>query len=205
MGRGRSKVGGSNKFREVNDRQLLKLARDLKQEEWQLDSDEIRAADGYFGTSESFTLNRKLREGKRLSPHEKSVVSGLERSMKPMPYDFTSMRMVGDKFLHSLGVTDTSGHYTADTVKDLIGIQFSTPQFTSTSAIRKSNVFGGRSCELELRVKKGTSVLVSPHRAHFPTLSVDEGEVLLGRNAPMEVVGAQTINKNKIKLIVEVG
>lgn len=216
MGKGASKLSGGNtpavqvdandksQFPKLSARELVELSESLEQTGGDINTDQRWASTHYFQTSESFALNKTLRSGNELKPAQQEIYDGLMSAMKPAPQNFRAMRMVGDTFLGSLGVTDKRGWYTDDTVDGLVGTEFTTPQFTSTSAIRQNNVFKGRRpCELDLRVKKGTSIYVSPKRDDVGMVA--EGEVLLAPNTPFKVIGARTVDRNNIRLVVEVG
>lgn len=198
--------GGSETefYMDIGDEELQEIATRLRQNMGDLSTAQKNAADKYFQSLSSFSLNGKLRRGADLAGDELDIVLGLDSAMKRLPANITAVRMCGDTFLHSLGVKEYSGEYTSDSVAGLVGMKYSTPQFTSVSAVKSANVFGNTSCEIDMRIKKGTKAFVNPHRAS-DTGHVLEGEVLLPRNVPCTIVGAWVDDVEHIRLVVEVG
>lgn len=154
-------------------------------------------ADGYFGTPNSFRINKALRineengwDDSGLGKDQKETVKVLDKNMKPSTRDIQLSRMIGDSFLESLGIDVDPLDYDEKGMAEMqkaIGKVYTNAGYTSTSFDMQSNVFGHKPVQLNINAPKGTKMLVSPDR--WSDGEIREAEILLARRTAMKVTG----------------
>lgn len=151
---------------------------------------------GYFGTPNSFQINEDLREAAEKGWDEPVLDDGsyetveiLDKNMKPSTRDVQLVRMLGDSFLKSMGISDdiSTRDYDADGLKEMqkaVGKVYTNGGYTSTSFDIDSNVFRGKTVQMNIRAPKGTKMLVSPD---IYDGEIAEAEILLARGSAMKI------------------
>ena len=171
------------KYKKIDGNEANELAQKMGQTREQMGEDDYRRVtgwDGYFGTGNSFEINRSLREGTPLSDNNKEVVKTLDKYMQPSPEDIRLTRMVDKDFFNSLGITE-------DNYLSANGKVYANKGYSSTSYDISENVFTSRSVTLNIKAPAGTKMMVSPRRGWGDTPS--EAEILLARNTAMKITG----------------
>lgn len=158
-------------------------------------------AKNYTGTTNSWTINAKLRQHPEMSIDE--IYRGNSKNGKTakllqgviqkntMPKNATLTRNIGDEYTEKvLGLSKselrlvTNNFDDADVqemIQNFIGMEITESAFVSTSANPKMNVFQEKPVRLELKVKKG-------HNAYV-TENFTESEVILDRGTKYVLEG----------------
>lgn len=152
---------------------------DMSFEDRQIVTDRM---DGFFQTSNSFRINRKLNNDRELAPEDQRTVDAMDRNMKPMTKNIKVQRMVDTDFLESITGKD-SWEIDEDTIAGLVGGKVTNKGFMSTSYDMRENVFRNREVTLNFNVPKGAKAMVSP--------TGEEAEIVLARNTQFKIKGAK--------------
>lgn len=203
LGRFSSSPGGAagatagGKYQKLTHADAIAMAGEMGQDD--IPKEEVDRmldrSEGYFGTPNSFTINEKLRmnDPKRdelaYSEEELKTIDTLDKHMKPSTRDVQLVRMLGDSFLKSMGISDdiSTRDYDADGLKEMqkaVGKVYTNGGYTSTSFDIDSNVFRGKTVQMNIRAPKGTKMLVSPD---IYDGEIAEAEILLARGSAMKI------------------
>lgn len=203
LGRFSSSPGGAagatagGKYQKLTHSDAIAMAGEMGQDD--IPKEEVDRmldrSEGYFGTPNSFTINEKLRmnDPKRdelaYSEEELKTIDTLDKNMKPSTRDVQLVRMLGDSFLKSMGISDdiSTRDYDADGLKEMqkaVGKVYTNGGYTSTSFDIDSNVFRGKTVQMNIRAPKGTKMLVSPD---IYDGEIAEAEILLARGSAMKI------------------
>lgn len=112
----------------------------------------------------SQNLNYKLDEGRPLTINEKFVHANLQKGMHTQNADMVLYRGAHQNFLEGLGVKNYHTMTEAQLQKALVGLQYQSKSYTSSSYDKSKNPFlsgaqaGGR--EIEMTIKQGGKTLV---------------------------------------------
>lgn len=171
---------------------------------------------GYIQTGWSRTFNRKIREGSRLTPEEKTLRMALDDliGMNEAKQDYIIIRYDDAGFLAFYGIKiddygfGTAGRPIGDgslakkmwgaletALGALAGRSFVKTDYTSFSLTKELNVFTGRTVETTFHVKTGQHVYISKN--------YEESEGILPRNIKIKVNSARRLN-NGGKLKIEI-
>lgn len=144
---------------------------------------------GYFESTGSFAINKKIRKGEALSPEEQKTVDTIEKYMAPLPEGIKVTRMANSDFMQSIAKKQYDDLQTCkpqdedkvfETLKKTItGGTVTETAYVSTSYDESKNVFMDRAVKIEMNVPKGTKALFSP--------SDREAELLLPKNTSYRI------------------
>lgn len=176
-------------FKKLTNDDAKDMAKKMGQDPSQIGDEDVKQMNshnwkGYFGTGNSFEINKNLRDGKKLSDDDKKTVEALDRNMKPSTESVKLNRMVDNSFFDSLGI-DESNYQAAE------GKVYANKGYSSTSYDMKANVFKSRNVQLNINAPKGTKMLVSTRRDWDG--NPDEAEILLARNTAMKITGIKKV------------
>lgn len=161
-------------------------------------------ADGYFGTPNSFRINKALRineengwDDSGLGKNQKETVKVLDKNMKPSTRDVQLVRMMGDSIMESLGIDVDPFDYGEKGLAEMqkaIGKVYTNAGYTSTSFDMDSNVFQRKPVQMNINAPKGTKMLVSPDR--WSDGEIREAEILLARGTAMKITAIRPRYRN---------
>ena len=126
-------------------------------------------------------LNRKLREGEKLSDEEQAVVDHFSRCAKPLGKDTDLYRMVNSNYVQSL--FSSTG---ALSLEDLAGKTVTNSALQSTCV--GVNTFFDRN-DVAIKIKAPSNMPVCL------TSDVSEGEIVIPAGARMRITSARTVHK----------
>jgi hypothetical protein len=172
---------------------------------------------GYIVTGWSMTFNRKIREGRHLTPEEKTLRMALDDliGMNEAKQDYIIIRYDDAGFLAFYGINiedygfGTAGRPIGDgslakkmwgaletALGALAGRSFVKTDYTSFSLTKELNVFTGRTVETTIHVKTGQHVYISKNYV--------ESEGILPRNIKIKVNSARRLNSGgKLKIEID--
>ena len=151
-----------------------------------------RATPQSNGYSLSQNTNYALENGQRLTARQRSMKDGLQRLMGPIGYETTLYRADHDDFLQRMGISYQQ-LTTAQLKQTLVGRQWQSKGFTSTSHDRSKNPFwpgnyagGGREVIMRLHTGKGTKVAL---------VQRSQAEVVLDIGTNFRITGVRETGK----------
>lgn len=140
------------------------------------------------GYSMSQNLNHKLNNGLKLNANEKFMDKYLQQGMHDIGKDVVLYRGAHDDFLKQLGISNYQSMTEAQLQKSLVGAQYQTKSFTSTSYDKNKNPFyvgansGGREIEMVIQAPSSTKMVFG---------AKSQSEIILNKNTKYEVTGVR--------------
>ena len=145
---------------------------------------------GYFGTRNSFDINRKIRSGEELTAEEQKTVDTIDRLMAPLSEGVKVTRMATASFMETIAKKEYSDLETCSPKDEgkcfealksaIVGGTVTESAYMSTSYdASKNNFMKSRGVQIEINVPKGTKALFSP--------TDDEAEILLAKNTSYRI------------------
>ena len=123
-----------------------------------------KAADAQ-GNSMSQALNHKLNNDLKLNANEKFMDKYLQQGMHDIGKDVTLYRGAHEDFLQRLGIKNYQSMTENQLKSSLVGAEYQTKSFTSTSYDKSKNPFytganaGGREIEMVIKAPKSTKIV----------------------------------------------
>ena len=168
---------------------------------------------GYVNTSQSFIVNRFLRNGGNIIDAHKATsnwswltrsdiqatIRRMDSQMRPLSRDIQAVRYTGPGILQELGLPAQATAATARTLQRRIqhsrSFDYTPKAYTSVSTDNSANVFTGMPVKINYKIGKGTPCIV--------TANMPESEVVLGRGVKHKLTGARWVN-GKLEIDVTV-
>lgn len=182
-----------------DDREFNLWDRDRAEQEYQSYDFDVAGRDfdnetEYVQTGHSFTINELLRDLKdnklnidNLPERERNNVKAMDKFMRPLSEDVTLHRFITPQALEtitnmqgSLFRGENEAQILENLRKNLVGGSLQDAGFASSSYDPTANVFTGRGVMIRVQARKGTKAIV--------TANHDESEVILHRNAKMNII-----------------
>lgn len=176
----------SGDFKAIDKAGVKEMKKEMGQNFTQEDIKQMNAhgGGGYFGTGNSFHLNKQLRNGAKLedlSEDDRKTCETLDKNMKPITRDIKLSRMVNTGFFEQFGIDPDKADTDDNEMKKAVGKVYGNKGYTSTSYDIGENVFTSRKYKLNISAPKGTKAVIRPGHS--------EAEILLARNTGMVVKG----------------
>lgn len=140
------------------------------------------------GYSKSQNLNYKLDNDLPLNANEKYMLNYLQKGMHDIGKNVTLYRGAHDDLLKSLGVNNYQGMSEKQLQQALIGAQYQTKGFTSTSYDKSKNPFyvgansGGREIEMVIKAPASTKMVFG---------AKSQTEIVLNRGTKYQITGVR--------------
>lgn len=138
------------------------------------------------GFSYSQNLNYKLDNGLPLDPTEKFINDNIQLGMRDIGKDVTLTRACHDDILKQCGISDYTKLTESQLQSKLVGVEFETSSYMSTSYDASKNPFmtgansGGREVYMNVKVGSGTKVVLGAKK---------QSEVVINKGTKFKITG----------------